>query len=243
MNFQQSACETEALQLSIALKEVIWRDIEGYEGLYQVSNTGLVRSLDREVEVNAPNGIVNRSLKGKELKPFFSQGYLKVALCLNNSRHNHLIHRLVAKAFHENPLDLPQVNHIDAVKTNNSSENLEWVTESENTKHAFKLGILTQIGSNNRNSRLSEKDVLKIKRLLKKGLTRAEIGRKFNYPRQHISSISTGKLWRHVKLREKKVKKVLTHHQLCLELTFGDVTVANTVTSTVTFQSPVQTVL
>lgn len=100
----------------------IWRDIDGYEGKYQVSTWGRVRGT---------SGI---------LKPYENhKGYLKVGLQKNGKSNKHRVHRLVAEAFLENPKKLPMVNHIDGNKQNNSVTNLEWTTDEENKKKAFML--------------------------------------------------------------------------------------------------------
>lgn len=101
------------------MKEV-WKDIEGYEGLYQVSNFGRVKS-----------SYTNRFLKGRKSP----QGYLLVNLCKNNIASGKTIHRLVAQAFIPNSENKPQVNHIDEDKTNNMVSNLEWMTSKENLNH------------------------------------------------------------------------------------------------------------
>lgn len=109
--------------------EEIWIDIEGFEGLYQVSNLGRVRSLDRL------DG-ANRRLTGKILKGGkHNGGYLRVTLCKNSVVYAKSIHRLVAEAFIPNPENKPQVNHIDEDKTNNTVSNLEWMTSKENINH------------------------------------------------------------------------------------------------------------
>ena len=110
-----------------------WRDIRGYEGLYQVSNTGLVRSLDREV-----NG---KFLRGKVLSSYSKHTYPVVALCNVNGKKSVRVHRIVAETFLENPYNLPEVNHIDGNKNNNHVENLEWCTHLENTNHAWATGL------------------------------------------------------------------------------------------------------
>ena len=98
-----------------------WKDIKGYEGLYQVSNLGRVRSLDHYVK----NGHGNRLVHGKILKPYkSSHGYLFVAL--GKKAKHRSVHRLVATAFIQNPQNLPEVNHKDENKSNNVSSNLEW---------------------------------------------------------------------------------------------------------------------
>lgn len=120
------------------MKEEIWKDIEGYEGLYQVSNLGRVRSFDRYV--NAKGG--GRSFrKGRILKAGKTkQGYSFVALTNEKSK-QFTVHRLVAQAFLKKQNFRKVVNHIDGNKENNSVTNLEYVTSSENTKHAYKTGL------------------------------------------------------------------------------------------------------
>ena len=106
-----------------------WKDIQGYEGLYQVSNLGKVKSL-------------NYLHTGKEqiLKPGKNNGYLAVVLCKNGKVKTFKIHRLVATTFISNPLNKPCVNHIDCNPQNNNVDNLEWVTQRENIQYAYKLG-------------------------------------------------------------------------------------------------------
>ena len=121
-----------------------WVDIEGYEGLYQISNEGKVKSLARDVEWNGtirhqPECILKSADRGK--------GYMFVTLCKDGKKKNHQVHRLVAQAFIENPEGLPQVNHKDEDKTNNSvfvnedgsvdfsKSNLEWCTHEYNTNY------------------------------------------------------------------------------------------------------------
>lgn len=105
-----------------------WRDVAGFEGLYQVSNFGRVRGVKRVVAGN-------RVLQPKILT---SKGvrYQSVDLWKDNKGHNKLVHRLVAEAFIPNPHNLPQVNHIDADLTNNCVDNLQWATASENHNDA-----------------------------------------------------------------------------------------------------------
>lgn len=100
--------------------EEIWKDIEGFEGLYQVSNLGRVKS-----------SYTNRVLKGYK----DTCGYLLVGLYKNNIRSSKKIHRLVAQAFIPNHENKPEVNHIDENKTNNIVSNLEWMTAKENSNH------------------------------------------------------------------------------------------------------------
>ena len=115
-----------------------WKDIKGYEGIYQVSNRGCVRSLDRIV-VDSKGVVFKR--KGKELRLSVSNGYPSITLS-NKVKKRFCIHRLVAQAFIENPLNKDEVNHIDGNKLNNNLSNLEWSTKSENTIHAYATGLM-----------------------------------------------------------------------------------------------------
>ena len=112
----------------------MWKDIEGYEGLYQVSDKGEVRSLDR---VERSKGDSVRVRKGRVKKLNINQdGYYKVTLWKDNRSKTFVVHRLVANAFIPNPNNLPVVNHKDGEKTNNNVSNLEWCTVQENALHA-----------------------------------------------------------------------------------------------------------
>lgn len=110
----------------------IWKDISQFEGLYQISSLGNVKSLARIVD--------NRYKKcEKILKPFLNkQGYLYVILCKNGKITDKRINRLVAEAFIPNPSNKAYVNHKNEIKTDNSVENLEWVTPKENSNYSVK---------------------------------------------------------------------------------------------------------
>lgn len=116
--------------------EEIWKDIEGYEGIYQVSNFGRVKSLGRVIDTK--NG--RTTVKGVIMSPC-GKPYLFVYLNKNHKSKYHAVHRLVAQAFIPNLENKPQVNHIDGNKTNNAVSNLEWVTQSENMLHAYRIGL------------------------------------------------------------------------------------------------------
>lgn len=117
--------------------EEIWKDIEGYEGLYQVSNLGRVKSLDKQKEM--PNGAIY-TRKGKILRQYVdsTKKYWIVNLYKNHKQTTKYVHRLVALAFVPNPENKPQVSHKDernlknAETCNNSADNLEWATSEEN---------------------------------------------------------------------------------------------------------------
>ena len=114
------------------MKNEEWRDVVGYEGLYQVSNQGRVKSLERKV----PKRNGERTVKERILKPITDRyGYLIVCLCAGGKQKMFKVHRLVCQAFHKNPENKLCVNHIDENKTNNAASNLEWSTYEENNNH------------------------------------------------------------------------------------------------------------
>lgn len=109
-----------------------WRPVVGYEGSYEVSSMGNIRSLDR---LNVRGSWIN----GRLMKLTMDQnGYTRVGLCIKGERTTYYVHRLVAQAFVTNPDDKPQVNHINENKSDNRVSNLEWVTSRENTLHGTK---------------------------------------------------------------------------------------------------------
>lgn len=119
----------------------VWKDIEGYEGIYQVSNLGRVRSLDREFVTKA--GFA-QSTKGCFIKPFTTRnGYLSVRLRTLISRKTYFVHRLVAQTFIPNPDCLPIINHRDENKQNNRVDNLEWCTQEYNVNYGSSLSKLS----------------------------------------------------------------------------------------------------
>lgn len=104
-----------------------WRAIPGYEGFYEASSLGRIRSLPRF------------STSGKVLAQREGTGsYLRVCLSKSNQRKTFVVHRLIAMAFLDNPKNKPEVNHIDGDRHNNAASNLEWVTRSENERHAYR---------------------------------------------------------------------------------------------------------
>lgn len=121
-----------------------WRDVKGYEGLYQVSNLGRIKSLS-----NKSNHKETKILSLSKV-----QGYMHVALYKNSKQKIYKVHRLVAMAFLNNPLNLPQVNHINGKKDDNTISNLEWISAKDNARHAHRIGLAhAQKGAENNRSK------------------------------------------------------------------------------------------
>ena len=115
----------------------IWKDIIGYEGYYQISSLGKIKSIKR-FRGNGKGGYIQ---KEKYIKGWTNGGYIRVSLCSLLFKQGFFLHRIIAVAFIPNPENKPCINHIDGNKKNNSLNNLEWVTYSENNQHAFDIGL------------------------------------------------------------------------------------------------------
>lgn len=173
-----------------------WRDVIGYEGAYQVSRCGQLKSMDRHVP-HYRGGL--KKLCAKPMRQVKRQnGYMGVTLYSEGKQKNALVHRLVAMAFIENPSRHPQVNHKSADKADNRAENLEWVTMLENIAHATALK-LNRRGSLINTSKLRVDQVLEIRKLYAtKQTSIPKLGRKFSVTNNAIFSIIHRRSWAHV---------------------------------------------
>lgn len=167
-----------------------WRDIkEIYNGFYQVSNYGRVRSTDRAVK---QRGDMIQIKKGKILSPTINRyGYCICALSINNKLRTHHIHRLVALTWLDPPTEgNHEVNHIDGNKQNNNAANLEWSNRSANINHAIRTGLLKfKFGECRYNSKVSDLDRIKIMESRIKGVTLLELSKQYGVSIATISKI------------------------------------------------------
>lgn len=167
------------------------KDIQGYEGLYYVTDSSEVFSYDRQHFMKMHNKYC--TVYGKKIKTSVNNnGYVKVVLCSNYKIKNYLLHRLVAIAFIKNKKRLPDINHIDGNKKNNSIENLEWVTKSQNTRHSISIGRHKSPflkGDKHPFSKIKTQDYDKIKNMLDSGLTLVAISKVFKVKQSTISRI------------------------------------------------------
>jgi hypothetical protein len=143
----------------------IWKDIDGFIGIYQVSNLGRIKSLARHVYMKRNN--CNKLLKEKMLKTKTNKNdYISVVLCKDGKQSSHLVHRLVAGAFIPNPEGKKVVNHKNGKKSDNNVKNLEWTSPKGNSHHAWDTGLNDScLGINHCNGKLSNEEVRYIRRM------------------------------------------------------------------------------
>lgn len=179
----------------------IWKDVDGYEGIYQVSNKGRIKSLDRCFIRKDGKPI---RLKGQILRGHHdTKGYIQIELKCRGKRDLRALHRLVALAFIPNPYNKPQLNHKDGNKENNCTENLEWCTCQENIRHAWDNDLnKAKLGEKHPNHKLTEEQVRFIKENYKpwdKEYGGAALAKKFNISQGPIQNIIKNKGWKHIK--------------------------------------------
>lgn len=173
-----------------------WRNVAGYEGHYEVSNLGRIKSMDRILQNK--NGKRCR-WKARIMTPGKDKcGYEHLSLNLNGKRQPLQVHRIVATAFIPNPENKPQINHIDCRKANNAASNLEWSTHDENIQHAVK-NSLHRRGAENGNAKLTESSVSEMRSKYKTGkFSQADLGREYGIAATTICQILSRKRWGHI---------------------------------------------
>ena len=181
------------------MKMEIWKDIKNTNGRYKVSNLGRIKSSG--FSVKRSNGRQYTS-KEKILKPATdSCGYLRCALSYGGKLNTHKVHRLVADEFINGKTDARnQVNHKNGIKHDNRTQNLEWVSSSENCKHSFVYGLQKpKRGTLNGNSKLTEKDVKHIRHEHHaNGVTFRKLSIGYKIDKKTISQICKFEIWKHI---------------------------------------------
>jgi len=179
-------------------QEVVWKDIKGYEGHYQVSSDGRVRSLDRVVITKRG---FPKPYKSRELVQSINNGYLQLNLHLSGKSSPKLVHHLVAFTFiGERPKGM-EINHINGIKTDNRVSNLEYVTPKENTRHAINMGLVIRPkGEQSSAHKLKDADVLTVKKRLANGELAGRIAKDYGLDTTTIRAIKIGQTWKHINL-------------------------------------------
>lgn len=165
----------------------IWKDIPDYEGLYQASNLGRIKSLNRIDNCN-------RLRKSKILKfTKINNGYLQVQLSKNGKTQVLLVHRLIALTFLDNSNEFKIVNHINGIKTDNRVENLEWCTQSHNINESYRLGLqIRQYGKDNYHSKnINQYDLQG--NFIKTWDSFMDIERELNFNHSNLQKVCCGK--------------------------------------------------
>lgn len=178
-----------------------WKPIAGYEGLYEISTLGRVKSVEREV----PHGSkgITRIIKERYLKHFYGGGYSQVKLSKNGKKRTHRVHLLVLYAFVGPPPDGMEARHLDGVRDNPKLENLKWGTRTEQAEDRKRHGTFQNpcfFGEEHPMSKLTESQVSEIKSLdlSYKGAC-TEAAKKYGVSRHTIGDIKRGRTWQSVK--------------------------------------------
>ena len=173
----------------------IWKNVPGYEGLYQCSNLGRIKSMSSLVKCS--NGF--RKTKEKILKHYqkCDDKYCYIYLGRKNC---YLVHRVISMAFNNNIENKPCVNHKNGIKSDNRACNLEWVTYSENEKHSYYVLGKDIKGEKSHRHILKNEQVIEIKLRIKNGERNVDICKDYPVIDRTISDIRRGKRWSHIKI-------------------------------------------
>lgn len=185
----------------------IWKDIPGYEGLYQASSLGNIKSLQREVNRVRSKITSENKYRVKEkifnFTSFDKDGYCKITLFNKMGRKQFRAHRLIAITFISNIEDKSYINHINGIKTDNRIQNLEWCTPKENIHHAWKTGLCKskpgKRGETSPFAKLKNHQVLEIREKYKTGnYSQRKLGVEYGVSKNRISDIVKRISWFHI---------------------------------------------
>jgi hypothetical protein len=180
-----------------------WRPVVGYEGLYEISSHGRLRSIDA---VTISPGGKKYTRQGRLISLTTEGiGYWRALLYRGDGRRGRKIHQLVAESFlPPKPTPAHVINHIDGVRKNNRPENLEWVTQGENIRHAYRIGLRrprtasANAGEKNGHAKHTDARVREIRALAKAGIRRSKIAAAYGVPWATVGGIVARRRWRHV---------------------------------------------
>ncbi len=195
-------CSADCYKLSNRATEIavepldgeIWKPVVGYEGIYEVSNVGRIKSLQRIVHHDKCK---TKYCSERIMRFDVNYGYNIVSIRINKKYKRVRVHRMVAEAFIPNPEEKPCVNHINGIKTDNRVENLEWCTDKENMEHAA-ANQLTSKGQSHYKAKLTDEQVVSIFKRVKGGEQGAEVAREFKVSPTAINLITQRKTWKHL---------------------------------------------
>jgi hypothetical protein len=175
-----------------------WTNIKNWEGMYQVSREGEIKSVERMVERSDGR---KQPIKESVIKGDFNNcGYRRVRLMRPGYIRRVFVHRIVAETFIPNPENLPCINHKNGLKWDNRVENLEWSDYPANVKHSYDTGLhVHAVGSDWWVSKLTEADVLEIRyRATTEDITQQKLGDEYGVSRKAIAKVIERKTWRHI---------------------------------------------
>jgi len=176
--------------------EEIWKDVIGFEGKYQVSNTGKVKSLERIIKRGEKGDVLIKTLVLKNR--LSKKGYHQVILYKKGIQKQFTVHQLVSIMFLENKDSFKEVNHINGIKTDNFSENLEWCSRGHNMRHALRTGLkIPRNGESINTCKLTKSQAAEIK-YSDKSIQSRFLSNKFKVSMQTVWKIRAGKSWNHI---------------------------------------------
>ncbi len=180
------------------MENEVWKPVKGYEGYYEVSSHGRVRTIDRVIDKS--DGTTQRRRGKISALGTDKNGYHTLSLWKEGKAEFFRVARLVAIAFIENPENKPTVNHINGIKDDDKVSNLEWSTYSENMQHAYDTRLnINPKGEEHHLVKLTDLDVVEIRRLYESGeLNQMKLAEKYNVRQPTISRIIHRKRWKHI---------------------------------------------
>ncbi|AMW62260.1 HNH homing endonuclease [Bacillus phage Taffo16] len=143
-------------------------------------------------------GSIRNNVTLRILKPYTMKDYKRIKIAKDNKKKSYLLHRLVALAFIDNPLNHPEVNHKDGNKSNNTLTNLEWCTRTDNLKHAYATNLKSHEGERHPRATVTDAQAVEIKEMIQNGYTTKEIMVKYGVSKYTVSRIKTGVTWKHI---------------------------------------------